>query len=187
LAPEVYKVQFTVDADTCKKLRQAQELLRHQVPNVDPAVLFDMGLSLLLEKLMKQKLGSGNPRRKLNRAKRESTHSAQNEPNPPNVESGQRTRFTRGPKGKEGSSENPRHVPVAVRQQVWDRDGGQCAFKSAQGKRCSERGNLEFHHVEPYARGGRATFRNIELRCRPHNAFEGERIFGRRRREALRE
>lgn len=33
LAPEQYKVQFTVDRETYDKLREAQDLLRHRVPN----------------------------------------------------------------------------------------------------------------------------------------------------------
>ncbi|HEY8367958.1 MAG TPA: hypothetical protein VIM86_01445, partial [Thermodesulfobacteriota bacterium] len=44
--------------------------------------------------------------------------------------------------------------------------------------RCTERGFLEFHHVRPYAVGGAATVANIELRCRAHNGYEAERVFG---------
>lgn len=70
-----------------------------------------------------------------------------------------------------------RHIPAAVRRQVWKRDQGRCAFVGAAG-RCSERGFLELHHVMPYAEGGSATVGNIELRCRAHNAFEAEQYFG---------
>ena len=55
LAPGRYKVQFTVTRDTYEKLRRVQDLLRHQVPNGDPAAIFDRALTLLLEKLEKQK------------------------------------------------------------------------------------------------------------------------------------
>jgi hypothetical protein len=37
---------------------------------------------------------------------------------------------------------------------------------------------LEFHHVVPYADGGEATVRNVQLRCRRHNRYEAERWFG---------
>ena len=47
-----------------------------------------------------------------------------------------------------------RHVPAAVRREVWARDGGRCAFVGARG-RCAEQGFLEFHHVVPFARGPR--------------------------------
>jgi hypothetical protein len=41
-----------------------------------------------------------------------------------------------------------------------------------------ERGFLEFHHLEPYAVGGRAVVDNVALRCRAHNVYEAERYFG---------
>ena len=42
------------------------------------------------------------------------------------------------------------------------RDGGQCTFVSAAGHRCEARTRLEFDHVEPVARGGRATVNGSE-------------------------
>ena len=70
-----------------------------------------------------------------------------------------------------------RHVPAAVRRQVWTRDDGRCAFAGASG-RCAERGFLEFHHVRPFAEGGETTAANLELRCRAHNAYEATLHFG---------
>jgi hypothetical protein len=70
-----------------------------------------------------------------------------------------------------------RHIPAGVRRAVWRRDGGQCAFVGARG-RCTERGFLEFHHVEPFAAGGAATVENLQLRCRAHNAYEAMLFFG---------
>ncbi len=72
-----------------------------------------------------------------------------------------------------GTKASSRHIPAKVRRAVWARDQGRCAFTAASGRRCQERGRLEFHHVEPYAAGGAATVANIELRCRAHNAHEG--------------
>jgi hypothetical protein len=71
-----------------------------------------------------------------------------------------------------------RHVPAAVRRAVWTRDGGRCAFMGENGRRCTERGFIEFHHTAPYAAGGDATVDSIELRCRAHNLYEGELDFG---------
>ena len=70
-----------------------------------------------------------------------------------------------------------RQIPAAVRREVWKRDGGRCAFVGAHG-RCRETGFLEFHHVQPFAAGGRGTVGNIELRCRAHNAYEASLFFG---------
>jgi hypothetical protein len=70
-----------------------------------------------------------------------------------------------------------RHIPAAVRREVWARDGGQCAFVGAAG-RCNERGFLEFHHVAPYAAGCDARVETIALRCRAHNQYEAMLDFG---------
>jgi hypothetical protein len=75
-------------------------------------------------------------------------------------------------------SANARHVPAAVRREVWERDGGQCTFVSAAGRRCPARTRLEYDHVEPVARGGRATVGQIRLRCRVHNEYAAECAFG---------
>jgi hypothetical protein len=74
-------------------------------------------------------------------------------------------------------SEGSRHIPAAVKREVWRRDDGRCAFVGRDG-RCSERSFLEYHHVLPYAAGGGATTANIELRCRAHNAHEAVLFFG---------
>jgi hypothetical protein len=71
-----------------------------------------------------------------------------------------------------------RHVPAHVRRVVWERDRGQCTFVGDTGHRCGARTWLEFDHVEPVARGGRATIETIRLRCRAHNQYEAERVFG---------
>jgi 5-methylcytosine-specific restriction endonuclease McrA len=70
-----------------------------------------------------------------------------------------------------------RHVSAKIKREVWARDGGQCAFVGARG-RCTERGFLEYHHVVPYAAGGRTTAANLSLRCRAHNGHEAELFFG---------
>ena len=70
-----------------------------------------------------------------------------------------------------------RHIPAAVRREVWRRDDGRCAFVGRRG-RCRETAFLEFHHVEPYATGGGASVANIQLRCRAHNAYEARLFFG---------
>ena len=121
LAPERYKVQFTVTRETYDKLRRAQDLLRHTIPTGDPAAIFDRALTLLLKEAERTKLAAAA-----------------------------RPRVSAPP--KEGS----RHLPAAVKREVWARDAGQCAFVGTHG-RCTEHGFLEFHHVVPFAAGGPAT------------------------------
>jgi hypothetical protein len=58
LTPERYHVSFTVGRDTYDKLLRAQDLLRHSIPNGDPAAVFDRALTVLLEDLARTKLAA---------------------------------------------------------------------------------------------------------------------------------
>lgn len=143
LAPERYRVQFTVGAVTHEKLRRAQELLRREIPDGDPGAIFDRGLTLLLEEVARNKLAA-----------------------------------TANPRHGKNAPTRSRHIPARVKRTVWLRDGGRCAFVAANGRRCTERVFLEFHHREPNAMGGEATVANVALRCRSHNVYEAELAFG---------
>ena len=57
-SPERYRVQFTVGKDTHDKLRRLQALLRREIPNGDPAAIFDRAVTLLLEKVEREKIGA---------------------------------------------------------------------------------------------------------------------------------
>ena len=76
------------------------------------------------------------------------------------------------------ASDDPRHIPAAVKRAVWERDLGRCTFVSERGERCPAHSRLEFDHADPVARGGRATVDNLRLRCRAHNQYAAERMFG---------
>ena len=85
------------------------------------------------------------------------------------------------------SAANPRGIPKPLRRLVWERDGGHCAFVSADGHRCDETGRLEIDHIKPLAQGGKSTPANLRLLCSAHNKHEAERVLGKehvqRRRE----
>ena len=60
LAPERYKVQFTMSREAHDKLRRAQDLLRHSIPTGDPAAIFERALTMLLDDLEKRKLAAAS-------------------------------------------------------------------------------------------------------------------------------
>jgi hypothetical protein len=175
VAPERYKVQFTVGAGTHAKLRRAQDLLRHTIPNGDPAAIFDRALTLLLAELEKTKLAATTrSAREAGRQRGAAGASALAEP----AGTGQlEVAASNRPAREDRDARRSRHIPAAVKRAVWARDEGRCAFMGSAG-RCTERGFLEFHHVVPYAAGGEATVENIQVRCRRHNAYEAEQYFG---------
>ena len=103
-------------------------------------------------------------------------------PSPPCSRTSRRgsSRRPRGPAPSAGTAPGSRHIPAEVKRAVWLRDLGRCAFVGTNGRRCTERGFLEFHHVHPTPLGGAATVGNIQLRCRAHNDYESRVCFGRR-------
>ena len=76
------------------------------------------------------------------------------------------------------TSPKSRYMPAAVRHFVRRRDGGQCCFVNEQGRRCTERRGLEFHHEDPFGRGGDHDPERICLMCKQHNAYLAERDYG---------
>ncbi len=154
LAPQRYKVQFTASAETCQKLRLAQDLLRHQIPDGDLDQIVQRALTALLEALAKQRVAA-----------------------------------TEHPRRGRPTAPHSRHMPAEVKRAVWLRDGGRCAFVGAKGRRCTEGGFLEFHHMKPHAAGGESesTVDNIQLRCRAHNEYEADLYFGPSDLEGVRE
>ena len=71
-----------------------------------------------------------------------------------------------------------RHIPREVERQVRERDGNQCTFTSAEGKRCQERRFLTLEHRIPFAFGGLPTVENLAVFCMAHNAHSARRVFG---------
>jgi hypothetical protein len=60
IAPERYKIQFTVSGETYERLKRARDLLRHSVPNGDPAIIFDRAITLLVAELERRKTAGTN-------------------------------------------------------------------------------------------------------------------------------
>jgi hypothetical protein len=153
LRPNRYKLELTASQALHDNLEQLKHLLRHQVPDADLATIVERAVDLLLDKTLKQR-------------------SAQR-----TIPS--KTRAVDAPeKPQKPRKENSRHVPRAVVREVHARDAGQCTFMSSDGRRCTERGALELHHVVPFARGGPTTTDNLQVLCRAHNGWLAEQDFG---------
>ena len=152
LRPSRYKLELTAGQALHDKLERLKNLLRHQVPDGDLAKIVELAVDQLVEKTLKQRF-------------------AQKQKPTPKKRSSMKPRARR-------RNLNSRYIPRAVVREVHQRDGEQCTFESADGKRCRERGFLERHHCIPFARDGEATTDNIKLLCRAHNALQAERDFG---------
>ena len=58
LAPERYLVKITIDRQTHDKLQRARDLLRHSIPNGDPAAIVNRALTILVAQLEKTQLAA---------------------------------------------------------------------------------------------------------------------------------
>ena len=77
------------------------------------------------------------------------------------------------------TSPKARRIPAAVRRAVYERDGGRCRYVDEQGRRCTARDGLEFHHRHPFGQGGDHSVENVSLLCRVHNRHLAEADYGR--------
>jgi 5-methylcytosine-specific restriction endonuclease McrA len=70
------------------------------------------------------------------------------------------------------------HIPIALRQEVFVRDGFQCTYVSPSGERCRATRNLEIDHIVPRARRGSDDIKNLRCACEAHNQHYAELAFG---------
>jgi 5-methylcytosine-specific restriction endonuclease McrA len=161
LAPARYQVRFTASAELREKLERLQALLRSSVPDGDLARIIDVAVTEKLERVEARRFGKTKaPRRDLDTPPRKDLDT------PPRRDLETDTR------------PSSRHIPAAVRRQVYERDGGRCAYRDKHGRRCGKRHDLEFHHKHPYAHGGDHSPVNLTLLCRAHNTLLAEQDYG---------
>ena len=61
-------------------------------------------------------------------------------------------------------------IPQYIKDQVWQRDNGRCIV-------CGSNRNIEFDHIIPYSKGGKNTYRNLQLLCEFHNRQKGDEYY----------
>jgi hypothetical protein len=185
ITPPRVKFSFTASEAFLHEVERAKELLRHRCPTGSLEAVFGVALSCLLERI--------DPERRLRRkAKPRSVPEPRRSGEPGARKADGLSKDAAAwilpvPPGPQAASEAPPllssggrgTVPGRVRDEVWRRDGGRCAFLAADGRRCSARAGLEIDHVVPLARGGSlGDPRNLRLLCRAHNGIEARRVFG---------
>jgi hypothetical protein len=149
LAPERYKVQFTVSKGLRDKLERLQSLM-----NEDLTAVIEAAVTEKLERLEARRYAEVKKPRK----------------------------------GLDETDVSPktRAIPAAVKRAVRKRDGDRCRFVDRTGRRCTERRGLEFHHHDPFGRGGDHHPSNVSLYCARHNAYSAERDFGKEKMDRYR-
>ena len=64
-----------------------------------------------------------------------------------------------------------RHIPAAVRDAVFVRDGGACTFAARDGTRCGSKQPLQIDHVRPFAAGIRNAGRRARVEAKTLTGF----------------
>jgi hypothetical protein len=77
LAQDLFKIQFTATRVFCDMLREAQDLLRHSVPDGDTEVLMTRALRLLIAEVKKERFGVGRKARPVKRTTNDGAASRQ--------------------------------------------------------------------------------------------------------------
>ena len=236
LSRDRYKIQFSASPRTVAKLEQARALLSHRLSGGDLDAVFGQALSLLCEKLEKERFAVGaRPAGKREKARGSRPQVVKNTaqvtlpgvsgvgadaslvgvsnanvdaavpglsggganasllevsnadvdaalPECGDTNTGVTLRGTKQEapqlRTAAGASAPSRHIPHAIKRQVFERDGGRCTFVGEDGRRCGERHLITFHHTQPWARQRRHVAAEIVLMCHSHNQLLAREDFG---------
>ncbi|HKO52386.1 MAG TPA: HNH endonuclease signature motif containing protein [Polyangiaceae bacterium] len=180
-----YGVHFTADGEFRELLERVRGLAGHRLPSGDLMTLFKRGLEAYERELSKQRFALGRkPRRSRGAPSAPSASAAPDLPKPDLSISEPANPDPHLNPNPNSNSKSRRRYPAAVLRAVFLRDGKQCSYVSADGRRCSARRCLELDHVQPWAMGGEGTMENLRLRCRAHNQRYARQYFGKSRIEA---
>jgi hypothetical protein len=69
-------------------------------------------------------------------------------------------------------------IPRHVRREIFARDGHRCTYTNKKGNRCPATSRLELDHIVSPHHGGTHDASNLRVRCRAHNLWHAENVFG---------
>ncbi len=128
------------------------------------AEIFEIALDLALEKK--------DPKKKLQRRRKRERAGSESRP------AEEVSSLGEPENGGAGARKNSRRPPDSARQRALERAGYQCEYRGPEGVRCTQRTGLEIDHIEPYAKGGSTSERNLRVLCKSHNLLVAAREYG---------
>jgi len=177
LSADRFGVHFTADAELRELIERARALASHRLPKGDLASLIRLMAANFVQREEKRRFGVGARSRRANKTELVGPAAEVTPPGgapmPPEPTEPKQREAGPAPHDK-----HSRYLPVAVRRATFARDGGRCAFVSADGRRCNARTFVEFEHVKPFAKAGPADDRNLRLLCKAHNLLHARHCFG---------
>ncbi|WP_413584872.1 HNH endonuclease [Bdellovibrio sp. HCB274] len=169
------EVRLNIDEQLRRKLDHLKGLLSHSQ--------YDMNYAELIELLADRELKRSDPELRRINSERMVSHSKPQPcdrtatPAPKvicNIETESKkekveTQTEINRVASENSKPRQRYIPASIRNQVWKRDGGCCAYVSPEGKKCDSRYQIQFDHIQLYSKGGGHSLENLRLLCANHN------------------
>lgn len=200
--PQRYSVQFTTTSEHVDLVERAKALLSSSHQRASLAEVHLRALRDFVVSLEKRKYGAPARRRKQTSGVDEDGrgiggHSAAERDFHARQVSAEAPGVVKEPPrtdcGSHAAAKSPRqrgsrgrHIPSAIRREVFERDSARCTFVDSSGQRCRETHALELHHLLAFAYDGPHQASNLTLRCRAHNALAAEQDFGSEHMEHMR-
>ena len=152
------EMKLTLDKSSYESLERLKSLLSHKNPNMSYGELFKRLSELGLDKY--------DPERKLKNAVNSRKKVFKNKDK-------FRGKLKEQDKIKKAQTKcviKNRYIPVKVKQYIWTRDQGKCAYICPETqRRCSSQHLLQIDHIHPYSLGGGSEPANLRLLCAGHN------------------
>ena len=166
-----YRIQFDASARVKAKLDQARALSSHANPRGELELLVERALDAYIEQLQKRRFAKTERPGEKSKVKRVAA---------PEVDAMASVENSRSkpPKIRMRRLSRRGHLASADRRTVAERCDLRCSFVSSDGQRCEERGFLQFHHVQSWARWGGDDADNLSLLCASHNRWLAEQELG---------
>ncbi|MBL0274971.1 MAG: HNH endonuclease [Anaeromyxobacter sp.] len=200
LTAELRRLHVTVSRRFLSKLDAAHDGLSHALPSATTEQVLEAALDLLLERQASRRGLVKRPSRPSPTGAREAAQpvsaavstgapgpgagSASEVPGAASRAPGNERTATPAATQASTPASTPaappasRHIPAAVRREVWLRDGQRCQHPLDAGGTCGSTLRLELDHLVPLALGGPSTADNLQVTCAAHNRAAARATLG---------
>ncbi len=185
LSANLRRLHLTVSTRLLEKLEAARAGQAHARPGASTEQVLEAALDLLLEQQAKRRCAVKRSRAEVKREGPAQTGSRGGEGAPqalprPQLKGSNGAGGAEPPRSPAAPPEprTSRHIPAAVRREVWARDGARCQFPLDCGGICGSKHRLELDHLVPVALGGPSTAANLRVTCDVHNRYAARLALG---------
>jgi hypothetical protein len=156
LTADLCRIHLTTPRELLDNLADARDALSHSHPGASDDAIIIFALKSIVERHRKRRGIGTNPRKAAPAP--DTSEGGADAPPPPAARS--------------------RHVPAHVWREVWERDGGCCAWPLENGGVCGSTHKLQLDHVEGWALGADTTTERCRILCAFHNDLNARQLYG---------